>query len=67
MSESVEVKVGAETSALTAGLANAKKAVDGFREHAEESVKELGGEMLEALGFAAVIEGVRGSWKSFPK
>lgn len=49
MSEQVSVKVAAETSALSAGLAQAKNLVDDFKHSAVHSIKEV------AAGFVAMF------------
>ena len=63
----VKVTVSAETSALNAGLASAKESVDSFKEHASESFREAGKEMLGAFAVTAVIEGVHSLMEHFSK
>lgn len=67
MSSEVKVVVGAETSALSAGLAAATHAVDEFKEKASESFKEFGSEMLGGLGVAAAVEGIHSLVEEFSK
>jgi len=65
MANDVNVVLGSNNSPLNAGLAAAKHAVDGFKEHAEESFKDVGKELAGAFAIGAVVEGIRGLIEQF--
>jgi len=65
MAHDVSVKIGSENSALDTGLAKAKHAVEGFKEHASESFKEVGKELLGVFAVGAIIEGIHSLIEEF--
>ena len=61
----VKVTVGADTSALSSGLAAAHNAVEGFKEKTNESLKEVGSELTKAFAVGAVLESIKALFEKF--
>jgi len=65
MSEQVSVKVSADSSAFSAGLARIENSLESFKHHASEQFSEVGKDLLAAFAVSAVIEGIRSLFEEF--
>ena len=65
MSEQVSVKVSADSSAFSAGLAKIENSLESFKHHASEQFSEVGKELLAAFAVSAVIEGIKSLFEQF--
>lgn len=65
MSDQVSVKVSADSSAFSAGLARVENSLEAFKHHTSEQFADLGKDLLDAFALTAVVESIKSLFEQF--